>query len=348
MLNLRINKKRIFAAFFVYITFTSCATAPSYSTAGDFLESGTRYYRGGNYLAASAALSWAIKQNPGNANTHYLLANSLIQLGRFSEAEQQYRAALQLSKDPQVQSYCQAALTKLASRGNQPGFTAPTPATQLAQPPAAAPIQTQPVSLPHQQAADTIDRQANMTSVGWLNDSNANAAAWQRSGAYLAEKERLKAENTAQAMERTRISGSKSSLYSPEEIAAARQNGLAQSDLEVALAKEKSDRAVQYAKAKVWETQAAAKNLQDQLNAPSLPGSVKIKAEGTSLYVRNFESNPAIAEKALSAGELGKLNVTVPLKARPQSLSYSGSSKNGGSGHQEKKTESTVYGQVLP
>ncbi len=354
LLNLRTTIENLRRPLLLYIAVASYAAAPVSASGYDFLETGTNYYRQGNYLAASAALNWAVEKAPNNANAHYLLANSLVKLGRFAEAGAQYQAAISVSKERQLRSYCQAALNQLSLApaivglpGQVPGLgTQPQPPYQAAPLPGAPGVRPTIQNTMHQQAGSAIDRQANMTSESLLNDANANAASWQRTGAYLSEQQRIKGEQTARAMERTKFSGTNGSIYSPEEIAAARTQGQVMGDMEAALAQERSQRAVQFAKAKVWETQAAALNLQDQLNARSVPGGAKLKAEGTNLYVRNFESNPATPEKALSAGEPGKLRVYTPLVGTPNSLENPGSKTGGTARH--LRVESTVHGQVVP
>lgn len=376
----------------------SCTTATrAVATSGDYLEQGTNYYRQGDFLSASAALNWAIRQTPTNANAHYYLANVLVKLGRMSEAQNEYQRAFTLSQDPKIKTYCQAALIQfmqagpgvgagvgvsaasapIASRGpvavgSRPatvnmrmgtGATAASLAGNamgsgmpggMAIPVAPGGLNA-PVGLatqgsiganssPRQLASQRIDEQANMTSLNLLKDGDAQVAQWKREGARRANSAQFDAERNAADMRSATYK--KMQVYTPEQVEAQRQATVASGQDDQRQAEDSGARALQYARAKVWETQAAAANLQDQLAQPALPGSAKLKAEGTNLYVRTFDTpliDPGPGDKA----HAWKLNPTLPLTATPKSLGLSQRTKGGGTAEAAEKRKSSVFGQVL-
>jgi tetratricopeptide (TPR) repeat protein len=342
------------------------------ATTSPYFDQGTGYYQRGDYMAASAAFSWALRDTPNDANTHYYLANTLVKLGRMAEAQAHYGAAIRLSKDPQIKNYSQIALNGILKTGQTPY---PVPALQMAPgglnntgmaqnsmgsplAPQMAPGSGHTQGMPKAafQMADSkaranqmIDQQADRTSAGMLLMGSGEAANAQRVGQWRAATARRQAAQTAQDMSAARLMKDVPA-YTPEEIQAARQRGDIASLDAMQEANEKSKAAENYAKAQVWETQAAAKNLQEQLNAPLTPGGARLKAEGTNLYVRNFETPaPGPPMKA----QPGKLEVVKPLTATPNSWGKnqgtSGGGKSSGSGAAvNTKSNSSVYGQVLP
>jgi len=352
-----------------------CGTAGSpglpaaQAAASQYFDLGTSYYQRGDYMAASAAFSWALRDTPNDANAHYYLANTLVKLGRMAEAQAHYGAAIRLSKDPQIKSYSQVALNGILKTGQ-----APYPVTGLQMSPGGlnnmgmaqnsmgSPLTPQmapgyrglPATAfqqldPKARANQMIDQQADRTSAGMLLMGSGEAANAQRVGQWKAATARTQAAQTARDMSAARLTKNVP-LYSQAEIQAAQQRGdLAGLDA-MQEANDKSKEAENYAKAKVWETQAAAKNLQEQLDAPVIPGGAKLKAEGTNLYVRNFDTpQPGPPMRA----QPGKLEVVKPLAATPnywgnkQGTSGGGNGKSAGSGA-NTKSSSSVYGQVLP
>ena len=57
-------------------------------------ELGNRFYRQGKYAEAAAAYEAALKGGDDSPELHYDYATTLLQLGRFDEADQHFRAAL--------------------------------------------------------------------------------------------------------------------------------------------------------------------------------------------------------------------------------------------------------------
>ena len=296
----------------------------------------------------------------------------------MQEAQLHYIAAIRSTADPKIKSYSQAALAELAkSNGGaatqQPGFSIQNQsmvqnsinfgvAPQMAPgvfASAAYQGRNKPglSSLPwakvtkddqRQKANQMIDQQADFTSAGMLNMGNAEAAAVQRDGQYKANGARTAATLTSQDMARAKIQGTNQPLFTQAEIQAAQQKGDIASQDAMLEANQRSLEAVQYAKAKVWETQAAAKNLQDQLNAPVTVGGAKLKAEGTNLYVRNFDT-PTIDPGPPLKAEPGRLQVVTPLGATPRYWENSPGTKSGGSKDDGNgaNARSSVYGKVM-
>jgi hypothetical protein len=370
-LPLSISKTTIFAVSMVSIYCGSGLSAAQAATS-PYFDQGTGYYQRGDYMAASAAFSWALRDAPNDANTHYCLANTLVKLGRMAEAQAHYGAAIRLSKDPQIKNYSQIALNGIFKTGQTPD---PGPGLQMAPgglnnmrmsqnsmgsplAPQMAPgyggIQGIPAAAfqsndPRARANQMINQQADRTSAGMLLMGSGEAANAQRVGQWKSATARSQASQTAQDMSAARL-GKNIPAYTPEEIAAARQRGDIASLDAMQEANEKSKEAENYAKAKVWETQAAAKNLQEQLNEPATPGGARLKAEGTNLYVRNFDTpQPGPPMRA----QPGKLDVVKPLSATPNSWGNNQGTSGGGKSDSKgtgvnTKSNSSVYGQVLP
>lgn len=57
-------------------------------------ERGNRLYRAGKYAEAAAAYAQALKGGDDSPDLHYDYATALLQLGRYDEAEQHFKAAL--------------------------------------------------------------------------------------------------------------------------------------------------------------------------------------------------------------------------------------------------------------
>jgi tetratricopeptide (TPR) repeat protein len=364
-------KKTIFAVLTVSIYCGSLATLTAQAASNQYFDQGTSYYQRGDYLAASAAFSWAVGQTPNDANAHYYLANTLVKLGRITEAQAHYVAAIRLTKDPTIKSYSQVALNGILRTGQTPY---PVPGLQMApgglnnrpmaQNSMGSPIAPQMApgfktasGLPwssvgkddsKQRANQMIDQQADRTSAGILLMGNGEAASVQREGQWRAATARTSATQTAQDM--SRATYQHMPIYSAADIQAAQQRGDVASLEAMRDANERSVEAVNYAKAKVWETQAAAKNLQEQLNAPATAGGAKLKAEGTNLYVRNFDT-PLVDPGPPMKAQPGKLEVVNPLAATSKSWENKQGTNSGGKSNATNanaKTSASVYGQVLP
>ena len=312
--------------------------APSFGAQADYLASGTNFYQQGNFLKANADFNSAICQSPRNAQAHYLLANTLVKLGHASEAANEYQTALVLAKDAQLQSYCRTALFQLIAAA--PMSPTPLPGAQTAAvqgansyAPSLGGVLTAPASLPQkelsrQRASKSIAEQADMTNSNLYQTGNAQAQDWQRTGNLLATQERTKASNTARSMANTKNS-QQGIVYSQDQINSVIQQGDAAAQEQITQARERSQKAMDSAQARIRENQAAAQNLQDLLNAPQPKTGVRIKAEGTNFYVRNFEADPVAAEKAQVA-KARSLQVFLPLQATPKSLSVAPGTKSGG------------------
>ncbi|HEY9758110.1 MAG TPA: tetratricopeptide repeat protein [Oculatellaceae cyanobacterium] len=321
--------------------------------AESFSDSGERYYRQGNYAAAVSAFKWAIQQSPKDAKAHYLLANSLVQVGQLVDARMQYQLTVTLTKDPQIIMMCQSGLSALSGagalgataqqQGAQPGFQlgiqnqATTAQSQLFQKPTPTSIATQ-----------KIDDQVTQSSNVMANSSSQDAASWQRAGQYMANQVQQNANSTATYMSRATYQGIP--IYTQNDIQAMQQQAQTQAQQDLTDAQDKGNRAVQYANAKMWETQTAAQNLEDQLASPTHPGGAKLKADGTNLYVRAFDVPMNIAPPM--SAQAKSLTPNIPLKAAPGSLTPGTATTSGGkraAGSQHGVTvESTVHGEVLP
>jgi len=254
----------------------ACATIAAQGAPNSFLEQGTKAYRNGDFLSASSYLGWAVQQSPNDATAHYYLGGALVKLGRTGEAQAEYEQALRLSKEPKLKTYCQSALIQLA--------TPTIPANPNPSPVPIAPAGTVQAGADRtsarEKAMQKIDEQANATSVGVLDMGSARATEWQREGAYRSTIAGNQANKSAQELAK----------YTREEVGAMKQAAAVAAQDELQRAQDAADATIRYAKAKVWEMQAAAQNLRDQLSAPALPGSARLKAEGTNLYVRNFDA----------------------------------------------------------
>jgi hypothetical protein len=320
-----------------------CLLAPTQAASAEsFGDTGERYYRQGNYAAAVSALKWQIQQSPNDAKAHYLLANSLMQIGQQGDARQQYQLTMTLTKDAQILSNCRIALNRAAAA--QGAYTQ----QQGFQNAAAMQMPATPRARAASTAIQQIDDQVARTSNTLANDGSQDAASWQRTGQYMASQMQTNANNTASAMSRASYHGAP--IYSPTDIQNYQQQAQIQSQQTLTDAQDKANRSIQYTNAKVWETQAAAQNLQELLTEPPLPGSAKLKAEGTNLYVRNFEVDVNVG--APMAAQAKSLTTHVPLKAAPGSLppfkATSGGGKNASGNQNGAEVESTVHGQVLP
>jgi tetratricopeptide (TPR) repeat protein len=101
---------------FYAIFFASCHCSAADSPHNDRTDQDLRSlaarqaYNKGNYTESAALFRQALKASPYDAQLHYYLANSLLQLGSREEAKQEYSFALKVSRDKQLTEYCKKAL----------------------------------------------------------------------------------------------------------------------------------------------------------------------------------------------------------------------------------------------
>ena len=314
--------------------------------AESFGDTGERYYRQGNYAAAVSALKWQVQQAPRDAKAHYLLANSLMQIGQKSDAVQQYQLTMTLTQDAQILSNCRIALNMMAAAAQQQQAYAQQQGwqNQIAAPPAPPTAKGRAASAAIQQ----IDDQVTRTSNSLANDGSQDAASWQRAGQYMANQLQTNAAQQASLMSRSSAIGVPA--YTQQNIQNVQTQAQAAAQQSLNDAQDKANRSIQYSNAKMWETQAAAQNLQELLTEPTSPGGAKLKAEGTNLYVRNFDVDMNIG--APMAAQAQSLTTHMPLRAAPGSLPSRKATNSGGKtdagGQHNARVESTVRGEVLP
>ncbi len=108
------NSKKGFKALLSasLLTFILVWSNPHQAFAGDF-ELGIKAYHAHNYSLAIRFFRTASKTDRNNANIHYYLADALVQLKRYREAQIEYQKILALAPSSQAARFSRVSLGKL-------------------------------------------------------------------------------------------------------------------------------------------------------------------------------------------------------------------------------------------
>ncbi|HEY9731348.1 MAG TPA: tetratricopeptide repeat protein [Drouetiella sp.] len=255
------------------------------ASAESLLDEGKRFYIQANFGKAERCFEAEVKANPKDANAHYMLANTILELGRRSEALAEYQQALKLNPTTSIQSNCLRAINGLtqtqqqqqqqqgqvtpASRAEKSSPTPPTSEAETIRN-AAGKIGAQTEAVESQDSAelDARIRDINKDAERQIADLQAEEASkMSQSFGYGKGRYNATADNLAVKQE-----------YDARIQAARDTQARKIADLRM------------FYKAKQSAAEDTAITLDGQYAKRNQPGSVKLSPTGTSVYVRSYET----------------------------------------------------------
>lgn len=282
------------------------------------MQAAQRYYAAGNSKVALQWIEQAIRVDPSNAAAHYLLANCLVKMGQFTEANREYSVAEKLAPHSLVAQYSRLARTQLSTTQTMPLRESKSAARILdADLSDNDDAESANTSTGNKVNKNDSGKSANLSDRDKLGKQSATAAGLPPGTLELIRKQaalakRMAVENGAAEAESERQKGAYEarSLQEKAERMAARPAG---SNEPINLSTEdreriKADAAVtgerlkqignwkasiveEWSHEKSDEIQRQAENLQEQL-IDSRRGNVKLNPVGTNLYIRNYSKPP--------------------------------------------------------
>lgn len=306
-------KRSALAYSFAYSLFAAAfAVMPLLPSAGATLytpfDEGMRQFHARRYALALGPLERAVSKAPQNAMCRYYLAGCYVHLNRHEEAQREYDMSYRLDPFGPVSGYCRRALIGYGrSIPMESEITAlRKPAALAAKPSEVGTIQH---NAPHHltKAVDTIRRQADFEKGRHKQSSDTFANNAIRTGEGTSRKilddadAEIKAildaplvvaggganyalQQHAKEMELQRRQQVVSEIRKRAENDAARIRAEAQ---------DRSQKFRQFSQDRQTALDEVADSLESQLSSSRLKDRVKMRAEGTGLYVRNFGVVPS-------------------------------------------------------
>jgi ribosome-associated translation inhibitor RaiA len=281
------------------------ATAAGYTP----FDEGMRQFHARRYSMALGPLERAVSKAPHNAMCRYYLAGCYVHLNRHEDAQREYDMSYRLDPFGPVSGYCRRALlgygvsvpadTELATLRRRPTL-------QAVKGPAASVQHNSPHFL--NQAVDTIRRQADFEKGRHKQSSDTFASNALRTGEGTARKILDDADAECKAIIDAPLYGIGESRMSPHMAALAREQEMQRRGLFVAEirkkaendalrirteAQDRSQKFKQFSQDRQAALDEVADSLESQLSTSRLKDRVKMRAEGTGLYVRNFGVLPS-------------------------------------------------------
>ncbi|HIA54241.1 MAG TPA: tetratricopeptide repeat protein [Candidatus Melainabacteria bacterium] len=302
----------IFAAAFGILSIAQTLPA-SGSAMYTPLEEGVRQFHARRYSMAIGPLERAVSKAPHYAMGRYYLANCYVHLNRHEEAQREYDMAYRLDPFGPVSGYCRRALigygmsipgeSELAALGKpvavqKAAFVAPGTVQHNA---------------PHHlhKAVDTIRRQADFEKGRHKQSSEVFASNAAKTGEGTARKILDDADAECRAImdapitaagagPRWGVSYAHIELAKQMELqrrrdlcAEIRRKADSDANRVRAEAQDRSQKYKQYSQDRQAALDEVADSLESQLSTSRLKDRVKMRAEGTGLYVRNFGVVPS-------------------------------------------------------
>ncbi len=272
------------------------------------LDEGVRQFHARRYAMALGPLERAVSRAPHNAMCRYYLAGCYVHLNRHEEAQREYDMSYRLDPFGPVSGYCRRALL-----GYGKSVPADSEIAALGRPGAvvAKPADTGSFqhNAPHHlnKAVDTIRRQADFEKGRHKQTSDTFASNAMRTGEGSARKILDDADNEIRAIMDAPLvvagGGANWALQQhAKELELQRRQQLA-SEIRKraendaarvrAEANDRSQKYRQYSQDRQAALDEVADSLESQLSSSRLKDRVKMRAEGTGLYVRNFGVVPS-------------------------------------------------------
>ena len=335
---------------------------PASATVGSApLDEGVRQFLAGRYILALGPLERAVSKAPQNAMCRYYLANCYVHLSRHEDAMKEYDMAYRLDPFGPLSGYCRRALIgygkAVPGESEMAAIGRPIAAAPAARPAAGTIQYNNSDSI--NKAVDTIRRQADVEKDRHRLSFDAFSSNAVRTGEGTARKILDDADNEIKAIMDAPLvvaggSGNAGLAQQAKELELQRRQNLAneirkRAETDAARiraeAQDRSQKFKQYSQDRQAALDEVANSLESQLSSSRLQDRVKLRAEGTGLYVRNFgvlpspspeihqgiarihpRENPARPDEVVagpngdSAGDPGKLPASdAPAPAPPES-----------------------------
>jgi hypothetical protein len=272
------------------------------------LDEGIRQFHARRYAMALGPLERAVSKAPQSAMCRYYLANCYVHLSRHEEAQREYDMSYRLDPFGPVSGYCRRALigygrsvpadSEIAAIGK--------PVALATRPPEAGTIQH---NSPHHltKAVDTIRRQADFEKGRHKQASEIFAGNAMKTGEGTARKILIDADNEVRSIMEAPIAvavrgANYEMIQTVRDLEMQRRRALcdeirkkAENDAHRIRteAQERSQKFRQYSQDRQAALDEVADSLESQLSSSRLKDRVKMRAEGTGLYVRNFGVVPS-------------------------------------------------------
>lgn len=258
------------------------------------IDAGLRHMKAKNYGLAARFFHKAATHNPKDAVARYHFANSLVFLKRHEEAMNEYRKSYELDPYSVVSGYCRKALLSYKT-ALPPTFNTQVRASGVdvksgKSSRAVAMIRSQLASekMRHNEYATSLSE--NVVKAGDTKVQEIKSRADEeirllyRYGPLVP---------TGSSYRRIGRAYDTLNPYQQKEVDSqvAEIRRQAEDDIkkEQSVADERSLTIKRWAEARKDSLDSVAENLEGQLNIPTSPSGIKLKAEGTGLYVRNYE-----------------------------------------------------------
>lgn len=274
------------------------------------LEEGMRQFHARRYSMALGPLERAVSKTPNNATSRYYLANCYVHLNRHEEAQREYDMAYRLDPFGPVSGYCRRALL-----GYGLSIPAESEMAALSRPVAYrkaslnSPDTVQHNSAVHlNRAVDTIRRQADFEKGRHKQTADTFASNAMRTGEGSARKILEDADAECRAIMDAPLVVAGGYRNDPFLVEQAKQMEIQRRTALVAEIRKKADsdaarirseaqdrsqKYKQYSQDRQAALDEVADSLESQLSTSRLKDRVKMRAEGTGLYVRNFGVVPS-------------------------------------------------------
>lgn len=335
-------------------------------------EEGMRQFQARRYSMAFGPLERAVSKAPQNAMARYYLANCYVHLNRHEDAQREYDMSYRLDPFGPVSGYCRRALIGY-------GMAVPTDSELAAGRSAGKLAVARPGGDAHQhnapqhltKAVDTIRRQADFEKGRHKGDADTFASNALKTGEGTARKILDDADAEIRAIMEAPLvvaGGGRINSYLAQQardLELQRRNQLAAEIRKKAEgdaarvrseAQERSQQYRQHSQNRQAALDEVADSLESQLSTSRLKDRVKMRAEGTGLYVRNFGvSNSPAPEVHSSVARIRPHETSHPPDEHPVEPKEPVAEKGGEAGklpveNMEKapeKPERSVRGKVL-
>ncbi len=278
------------------------------------LEEGMRQFQARRYSMALGPLERAVSKSPNDATSRYYLANCYVHLNRHEDAQREYDAAYRLDPFGPVSGYCRRALLGygMAVPNDAELFAARRPvARKVAMQPSDTISHNAPQHL--NRAVDTIRRQADFEKSRHKQSADVFGSNVIKSGEGAAKKILDDAIAECKAImdapvNLVSMTGTGGMFVTNAVLEQARATEMERrreicadirkkADADAARiraeAQERSQKFKQYSQDRQAALDEVADSLESQLSTSRLKDRVKMRAEGTGLYVRNFGVVPS-------------------------------------------------------
>ena len=278
----------------------SSANATSAQKGAAFFARAVRYYQRNDFKDAELMLRQSVSESPGDANSHYYLANTLVKLNRHDEAKEEFKRAYNLDPYGPVSGYCRKALTVYESQTPESAQTI-SATDNLMRYSGKAPSSVDP-----EKKVLSLRTQAEREKLRHQQVAESYGRAMSSTGDGEAQRIRQNARDEIDSI----LHGTRYSTPWVQQAAEAHaQQVQSNADELEKIARERAkERAAEYkavSKEKSKSLDETVSNLERQLNTKALPGTPTLRHDGTDLFVRSYspstakspypEAHPAVA-----------------------------------------------------